>query len=536
MPHSEPSGVGCLRAALAAAEQRAADRAAFLAATSHEMREPMSGVLGMARLLRETVLDDEQRGYLEAIIDSAEALLTVINDILDLSQVDAGRLQVATMPFDLPALVGRVARLLEPRARAKGISLVQSMAPNMPAMRLGDPGRIRQILLNLAGNAVKFTETGMVTISLAPLAGTADRVVLEVVDTGPGIPADALERLFTAFGQMDGNTGRLHGGSGLGLMIARRLAERVGGALSAAPGNPGGTCFRLELPLPEVPARRDAPGSSAMSLAGSSLLAVAENARMREPILALAASWGMAVRRATGMADAMLLLLDAADRRTPVDIVLCDADLPDGTGEDLVRRIRAEPALVSTAVALLVASGFRGDAAAAAAAGADAYLVRPIGATTLADCLRALRGSGPHDALITSHSLADRRPASLRILLVDDNAVNLKLASILLERAGHRVTVLDDGARAVQAVAAADFDLVLMDVQMPNMDGLEAARRIRALPDRARARVPIVAVTANALNGAEAECRSAGMNGHVAKPFDRAGLLGAVERWARQPA
>ena len=530
-----------LRAALAEAERLSAARAELVAITSHELREPMNGVLGMARLLRETVLDEEQRSYVETIVGSAETLLTVINDVLDLSRVDAGRLDIVEISYELAPLLARLEALLAPRARQKGLSFGVRLGEGLPRVVRGDPGRLRQVLLNLVGNAVKFTERGSVEIS-ADAAGPsqARRLRLAVRDTGPGIEPAALERLFTAFAQADARVGRVHGGSGLGLMIARRLSEAMGGELRVESGAGGGTCFVVDLPLAEQAEDGAAAAPAAyrveVSLAGASLLVVDPQRRIRQFVQALASGWGMTARAAERGGEALLALRDAADRGAAYDYVVCDRELPDIGGEALARAIRGEPALAGARLVMLVASGIRGDAMKASAAGFDAYLQKPVRAQTLLDCLRRLRLSDRGGTLVTAHSLSDDRPAPLRILLVDDNAVNVRLARIMLERAGHRVLTAADGAAAVDMAASSDLDLVLMDVQMPVMDGLEAARRIRALPDRKRASLPIVAVTANALQGDVERCLGVGMVGHVGKPFDRAALLGAVDRWSRRAA
>jgi CheY-like chemotaxis protein/nitrogen-specific signal transduction histidine kinase len=527
-----------LRAALDEAERRAGARAAFLAATSHELREPMSGVLGMARLLGETVLDEEQRGYVDTIVDSAETLLTVVNDVLDLSRVDAGRLEIVDLPFELGPLLQRLEALLAPRARQKGLELLVRIEPGLPRLLRGDPGRLRQVLLNLIGNAVKFTDSGRVeVVAEASGNGAARRLRLTVSDTGPGIAPAAMKRLFTAFGQGDAAVSRLYGGSGLGLMIAQRMSEAMSGTLEVASPPGGGACFLLDLPLHQAEPTDPPDGTdAAVSLGGASLLIVDAQRRTRELVRGLAAGWGMAARGAERAGEALVLLHEAADRGAPYDFVVCDRQLPDLGGEELARRVRDRPPLAHTALVMLAASGMRGDALKASAAGFDAYLPKPVRAETLLDCLRALRRKGRNPALITAHSLSDSRPPCLRVLLVDDNAVNIKLARIMLERAGHHVEAAADGAAALAAVAAGEHDLVLMDVQMPVMDGFEATRRIRALTDAGRAAVPIVAVTANALQGDAERCLGAGMNGYVGKPFDRASLIGAVERWGRRPS
>ncbi|MFO1066956.1 MAG: response regulator [Geminicoccaceae bacterium] len=526
--------LAALRAQVAAAEARSAARAAFLAMVSHEIREPMNGVLGMARLLRDTVLDAEQQAHVGTIVDSAETLLTIINDVLDLSRVDAGRLEIAALPFALEPFLARLEALLRPRAAARGLGLAVSLDPALPRAVLGDPGRLRQVLLNLLGNALKFTERG--GIALTCRKGAGERLVIEVQDSGPGIAADALARLFGAWGQADAAVTRLFGGSGLGLMLAQRLCEGMGGRLAVAPGEGGGCRFTVDLPLQPAP-ETAATAEAEVSLAGAALLVVDADARTRLRLRALAAGWGMVARDADSATAALALLREAADRGAAFDIVLVDRGLPDGGAGALATRIRAEPALAHAVLVQLAGPGLRGDAARAAAAGFAAYLRKPVAAATLLDCLRTLRrpdrGAG---GLITEHSLSDGRAAPLRLLLVDDNPVNLRLAGILLERAGHAVATAGDGVAAVEAVARDRFDLVLMDVQMPVLDGLEAARRIRALPDAARARVPIVAVTANAMQGDAATCRAAGMDGFVAKPFDRATLLSTVERLARRAA
>ncbi|HMR29787.1 MAG TPA: response regulator [Geminicoccaceae bacterium] len=530
--------VRSLRAALAEAERRSAARAELVAITSHELREPMNGVLGMARLLRETVLDDEQRSYVETIVGSAETLLTVINDVLDLSRVDAGRLEIVETPFEFAPLLARLETLMAPRARQKGLSFGVGLADGLPRAVRGDPGRLRQVLLNLVGNAVKFTERGGVEVVADTDGPPARRLRLVVRDTGPGIEPAALERLFTAFVQADATVGRIHGGSGLGLMIARRLTEAMGGELRVESDLGRGTRFVVELPLlAESGADTPAAGVQAeLSLAGASLLVVDPQRRIRQFVQGVATGWGMTARAAERGGEALLILRDAADRGAAYDFVVCDRELPDIGGEALARSIRAEPGLAGARLVMLVASGIRGDAMKASAAGFDAYLQKPVRSQTLLDCLRRLRLPDRGSTLITAHSLSDDRPAPLCILLVDDNAVNVRLASILLERAGHRVLTATDGAAAVEVARSNDLDLVLMDVQMPVMDGLEATRRIRALPDPQKAGLPIVAVTANALEADVERCRQAGMIGHVGKPFDRAALLDAVDRWGRDAA
>jgi two-component system sensor histidine kinase/response regulator len=528
-----------LTAALAAAERAAGARAGSLASIGHEIREPMNGVLGMARLLRDTPLDAEQRGYVEALIESAEALLALINDLLDLSRIDAGRLELAAIDFELGRFAERFERMVAPRARQKGLDFTVELAPGTPDLVRGDPGRLRQVLLNLVGNALKFTEEGRIAVELAPAPAPQGRIGLrvQVRDTGIGIPEGMRERLFRPFEQGDCGVARAYGGSGLGLVIARRLAEAMGGTIACTSGVESGTVFTVILALDEPAVRDGRRPRGLTSLAGASLLVIDPERRSRDTVRQLAGSWGMTVRTAVAADQAWALMEEAADRDAPFDIVLVDGSLCPGRGGRLGgfalgRRLRADSRLAHASLVMLVASGLRGDAARAQAAGFDAYLPKPVTGDTLLECLLHLRAPSrdPKGELITVHSISERRGRPLKVLVADDNPVNCRLASIVLERAGHEVRTVANGAAAVAALAAEPFDIVLMDLQMPVMGGIEATMRIRALTDRRRAAVPIVAVTASGQRGEDARCRLSGMDGYLRKPLDGATLLAAIER------
>lgn len=516
-----------------AAEAASRARAAFLATMSHEIREPMNSVLGMARLLRDTPLDAEQRGYVEAVIDAAETLLTLVNDVLDLTRIDAGRLELDETSFALAPFLDRLRAMLEPAASRRGLRLTIDLEPGAPAILRTDPGRLRQVLINLAGNAIKFTEEGRVTIRVGPAEAGRGRTGLRIAveDTGPGIPEEALRRLFEAYAQADRQVVRLYGGSGLGLMIANRLTEALGGRIAVRSEAGVGTTFevRLSLPAPEL---TDRTAAAAAPLAGASLLVVDPQDRTRSSTVELAAGWGLTSRGARSAAQALAIMDEAADRGRPFDVVLIDRGLPDLSGEQLGQRILAEPRYARPGLVLLVASGLRGDAAQARAAGFSAYLPKPVSAEMLLRCLQTLRaGAGGDPGFITVHTMADEQP-HLDVLVADDNDVNRRLMQILLERAGHRPTIVCNGLEAVRALEQRPFDLVLMDVLMPVMDGLEASRRIRRLPDPARAATPIIAVTANAMRGDAATCYAAGMDGYVTKPITMASLSEAMSRHA----
>jgi two-component system, sensor histidine kinase and response regulator len=528
---SAASEIESIRRALQAAENRLLERGCFLAVMSHELREPMNGVLGMARLLRDTPLDAEQAGFVDAVIGSAEALVTLINDILDLSRIDAGRFELNPVDFALQTFLERQTALFRNRAEAKGIAFALELEANLPVLVRGDPGRLRQIVTNLVDNAIKFTSQGEVRLAVAPgEPGGAGRhaLRLRVSDTGIGIPPDRQADVFSPFAQADAGTARLYGGSGLGLMIAHRLAILMQGGVRLVHSTAHGTVFEADIEL-EQP-QETAPRRGRAAIAGARLLVADAQPRSAQVIAELARLWRMEVRVVASAAEALTVLREGADRQMPFDIALLDRALPDRRGDDLGPLVRAVPALAGLKLVLLVAAGVRGDAAAVQALGFDGYLQKPVTPSTLLDALQQLHGAPASGDLLTVHSVGERRGRKLRLLVADDNPVNCRLAGLLLEKAGHAVVTVANGADAVTAVATEPFDAVLMDVQMPVMGGLEATRRIRALDDRRSASLPIIAITANAMKGDGDDCYAAGMSGYVTKPIDRAVLLETLDR------
>lgn len=533
-----PEEVEVWRRRCRAAEQANEAKSLFLATMSHEIREPMNAVIGMSRLLLETPLSDEQRGFVESVHDAGQALLTIINDILDLSRMEAGRLELDVIDFDLANLLERAVAIVAPRAREKGLTLTLEIDPGVPTQLRGDPGRLRQIILNLLGNAIKFTASGEISLSLRVIEEQADsvRLLASFRDTGVGIPEHLQERLFTPYAQADPSVPRLYGGSGLGLTICKRLIGLMDGDIRLASRPGEGTTFDVTMVLGKASSRagRMPP---APQVAGTRLLIVDRNPTTRTMIQQQTQSWGIAAEVAESGEAALAALRAAQNGEAAIAVALIDRSLPDMSGEDLGRRIKADPALRSVELVMIASSGLRGDAARVKEIGFAAYLPKPVTATTLLDCLLQLRACGDGAAvrpgtsdLITVHSMSERRPAGLRILLADDNPVNCRLAVLMLEKAGHRIDVVNDGEAAVDALRAADYDLVLMDVQMPGVDGLEATRRIRRF-STARANIPVIAITANAMTGDEQRCLEAGMNDYVTKPIDRARLLGKVAEW-----
>ena len=517
-------------------EARRANKAKsmFFATMSHEIREPMNGVLGMTRLLLETPLSDEQKDYVDAVHFSGQSLLTIINDILDLSRMEAGKFELDRIDFDLNNVVERTVDLLRPRAERKGIALEVTIAADLPKALSGDPGRLRQLLMNLVGNAVKFTEEGKVRLSVHLAADEGSRIILglDIVDTGIGIPDHLKDDLFTPYAQADPSVPRLYGGSGLGLTICKRLVKLMNGAIRVDSDVGNGTTFELKLPF-----ERAAPEHAALPpsgrIAGLHILVVDPNEVTRMMLDQQALGWGAVTHLVDTGEDALEALGRAAAAGSPIDVALIDSALPDMSGEDLGRAIRENRDLSDVALVMIASSGLRGDAARVAEIGFAAYLPKPVTPTDLLNCLLKLRDVAPRAPgdLITVHSLSESQPGSLDILLADDNPVNTKIATTMLEKAGHRIDTVADGAAAVEAILGKTYDLVLMDVQMPVMDGLEATRKVRAMTEPAISSLPIVAVTANAMTGDDRQCLDAGMDDYVSKPIDRARLLSKVNQW-----
>jgi two-component system sensor histidine kinase/response regulator len=519
-------------------------KSVFLATMSHEIREPMNGVIGMTRLLLDTPLTDEQRSYVEAVHEAGQSLLTIINDILDLSRMEAGALELDCVDFDLRAVLDRAIAMVEPRARAKGLATVVDLAPDMPAMLRGDPGRLRQLLLNLLGNAVKFTSAGEVRLAAWVIADHGDRVQVGITvrDTGVGIPEHLHDRLFTPYAQADPSVPRLYGGSGLGLSICRRLVALMGGTVAFSSAPDVGTTFELDLILAKAVQVRSPPASAGVGIAGTRLLLVDPNTTTVQRMQQHTASWGVESWAVASGGEALARLRQARRHGRALHIALIDRSLPDMSGEELGQHVKSDPELSSTLMVMVASSGFRGDAARVSKIGFAAYLPKPVTAATLLECLQQLRSQdaaagAPATAggLITVHSISERKPAPLRILLADDNPVNCRIAVLMLEKGGHQIDVVNGGAEAIEAVRGKPYDLVLMDVQMPGIDGLEATRRIRALPI-AHAGVPVIAITANAMQGDDQRCFAAGMNDYLTKPIDRARLLGKVSEWGYRAA